>query len=349
MPDSMGSMSLVELTDLTCASPGYVEYLHISFAIPSTEDISLPAINTSFLWLDYMSTVAYDLSAMTASSVSMPAFSVWSELEWPLGFGALPWILSVRTFASMAFHLEFLRMGLVEGCLPPFPNGLSSLHFTSTTPCIPNWPDSLVSIYPNFGEQITEANATFCSVLSTCPGSYPASVGVSSWTPMVMGSTTPGSPAIATSERNRATQWKHGGLRYRMAHGEIGVAPGVYVVNAAVNHPYFESMTPATHSADVHVMGSIDVGNDFAVTLHFNIADSRTWLWAVLRTPWLRQPALLSPARTYGNAGVGRRTHLTFDAMALNMGRRFHHTCIHHSDIGHVEFPAMSIGNGRPR
>ncbi|MBK8709475.1 MAG: T9SS type A sorting domain-containing protein [Flavobacteriales bacterium] len=342
MPDSMGSMLLVELTDLTCASPGYVEYLYISFAIPSTEDISLPAINTSFLSIDYMSTVAYDLSAMTASSVSMPAFGVWSELEWPAGVRSITMDFITGPLPAWPSTLEFLRMGLVEGCLPPFPNGLSTLHFTYETPCIPNWPDSLVSLSSGSSVLITEANATYCSVLnSTCPGSYPGISGRVFVDTDGDGEYDLGEPGL---QQASVTVQPNGNTVGCGADGtwEIGVAPGVYVVNAAVNYPYLQSITPATHSADVQVMGSIDVGNDFAVTLTPNIADLRTWLWAVPARPGFDNRLYLT-CQNYGTMALDAELTLTFDGDQTWVGSSITPASTTATSAT-WSFPAMSIG-----
>ncbi len=218
---------MVELTDLTCASPGYVEYLYISFAIPSTEDISY-GVNTSFLSIDYIL-----ILICNDRFVCMPAFGVWSELEWPAGVRSITMDFITGPLPE-ASTLEFLRMGLVEGCLPLSER---TVHFTLHlwTPCIPNWPDSLVSLSSGSSVPITEANATYCSVLNP-----PSRRGV------FVDTDGDGEPA-RRRERNRqpmAIQWV-------WCDGGVGVAPGVYVVNACCNYPYLQSITPATHSADV--------------------------------------------------------------------------------------------------
>ncbi|MBK9628902.1 MAG: T9SS type A sorting domain-containing protein [Flavobacteriales bacterium] len=310
MPDSMGSMLLVELTDLTCASPGYVEYLHISFAIPSTEDISLPAINTSFLWLDYMSTVAYDLSAMTASSVSMPAFGVWSELEWPAGVRSITMDFITGPLPAWPSTLEFLRMGLVEGCLPPFPNGLSTLHFTYETPCIPNWPDSLVSIYRRIScliakptPRIAPSSTAPAWILSghqwACLRGHRWRWGVRPWR------TRP-----ATSERNRATQWQYSGLWCRWHVGDrrsAGCIRRQCCCKLSLPPEHHPGNTQCRCAGD----GEHRCRQRFRRYTHPQHRRPANMALGSTRTPRLRQPALphLPELRYHG---VGRGTHPHF-------------------------------------
>ncbi|HNU58065.1 MAG TPA: T9SS type A sorting domain-containing protein [Flavobacteriales bacterium] len=177
---------------------------------------------------------------------------------------------------------------------------------------MPNWPGSLN--YAHITSVIYDSsNAPLCSILnSTCPGSYPGIAGRVFQDLNDNGSFDIGEPGLPQAS---ITLQPNGNTVGCAADGtwEIGVAPGSYTITAATSYPYIQSITPASHTADVPNLGDTDTDNVFAVTLTPDIQDLRVHLYADPARPGFDNQVYLR-CENYGTTDVDATLTLTFDA-----------------------------------
>lgn len=316
LPDTLLQWRSRGASALNWNGTGYFQYFELNPNGASDQSLHVPPLSTHSVGIvdGVISAEAiYDLSEVTAASVSGSGLTLSGTLLWPASVeeitlfncgvsGTLGPLPSTLNSLAIDSYLDF--------CLPPLPDGITYMQFSSAVNCIPNWPAALITCLCPFGEDPN--TATYCSVLnSTCPGAYPGIAGRVFRDLDTDGQFDTGEPGLPQAS---VTLQPNGNVVGCQSDGtwEIGVLPGVYGITTASNYPYIQGITPAQHTADVPDMGDADTGNDFAATLIPGINDLRAFLTASVARPGFDNRLFLS-CNNYGTEPVNTTLTLEFD------------------------------------
>ena len=345
-PDTIDRVDLLFFDPTEVDRPGYIGLLHIDTSPYLEMCVAQEALHIDELTLFGTTIAGLDLSAWHAREVNFHNNAIENFTGWPSGATIIntsgtsfypsipPWPSTLETLVLDASGFS---------CLPPFPDGLANLSMNFTPRCLPNWPSALnlIPLLPG-DAPLTEQTATYCSVLnSECPGSYPGIAGRVFVDGDGDGLYDAGEPAVPHS---MVTLLPNGNSVGPDADGswEIGVPPGNYTITAGTGYPYIQSMTPAQHTADVQVMGSTDLGNDFAVTLIPDIQDLRAHVHADVPRPGFDNQVYVR-CENYGTTTVDAAVSFTFDADQTWVGSSITPASL----IGNTatwNFPGMAVG-----
>ncbi len=237
---------------------------------------------------------------------------------WPLGLEMLQLIGSNFNGQPGSFPetLDTLILDQMQPeCLPWLPDGLSYVRIDQyyQSDCLPNWPSDLDHLITTLYGDLYPTDVQYCSVLNTsCPGSYPGISGHILMDVNQNGQCDPGEPALPQAA---VTLLPNGNVTGCDTYGywEIGVLPGNYTITPSSNYPYYQSITPTQHAADLPNMGDADTLNDFAVTLIPDMQDLRAHFYAVRPRPGFDNRLYLT-CENYGTVPMDAELTLSFTA-----------------------------------
>ncbi|HQW05727.1 MAG TPA: T9SS type A sorting domain-containing protein [Flavobacteriales bacterium] len=315
-PDHIGRLELFDMDSVFWPGTGHADMAEVSWSgLDSPIECHLPAFTTDEL-TSHGTTFLLDLGQVSTPILNMSYRQTQGPIIWPMQLESLNLNFCSLLGSLSAFPESLTWISMMDSyvaCLPILPEGFSGIWLlTSLPPCLPNWPESMDPFYYN-SELITEANATYCSVLnSTCPGSYPGISGRVFIDTDGDGEYDLGEPGL---QQASVTVQPNGNMVGCDSDGgwEIGVAPGSYSITAGSNYPYLQSITPTTHSADALELGDADTDNHFAVTLIPNISDLRVSLYADRARPGFDNQVYLR-CENYGTIPMDAELTLAFDA-----------------------------------
>lgn len=321
MPDSLESMMIQSINHLDWQGSFKIGTLSVNSWNYSS--FTLPPSSIDSLYLATGGTVSVDMSAASIDRVFLSGWA-YNELSWPTAMTEL------RIWPGYTPPL----------CLPWLPNTITALRIDAWT-CLPNWPTSLPSCTISEMEY-GPGEVTYCSVLNTdCPGIGPGISGivyVDQDSNGVYGpNDLPFPSASITVDPNGYVVGCNGDGRWT-----VGVPPGVYTITPASSYPYYQAITPATHSASLPEMGDADTLNDFAVTLIPGIQDLQAQLYAEPARPGFNNQ-LYFTCRNYGTVPMTPQLVLTFDADQTWVGSSIAPSSL----VGNTaiwDLPTMAVG-----
>ncbi|MEO8068094.1 MAG: T9SS type A sorting domain-containing protein [Flavobacteriales bacterium] len=178
--------------------------------------------------------------------------------------------------AIMDWPEDLTELWLIDGgpsCLPPLPASLEMIYSgQSLVTCYPPLPANTLGISWD-GQWVPANEVPVCNVLnSTCD---PLACGIEGRVFVDadadgvydQGETLLANATLQATPGNWITASAHDGMY------NIGVQTGTYSVACTPDHPYVQSVAPATHSAVFSQLSEVDTLNDFAVTLIPNVQD----------------------------------------------------------------------------
>ncbi len=347
MPDTLNTITLHNLGSIQLDGDGYIEQLRLMGEQMQQIVFPQPAQHIADFYCFSCFGDLPDLAEWSVHNMTIYSSMILSITSWPSDLSSFttdggyntalpPW---PQTLESLTLNTGGLNL-----CLQPLPDGLANLSMNFTPPCLPNWPDALgqIQFSPGIDDPLTEQTATYCSVLnSECPGSYPGIAGLVFVDGDGDGLYDAGETAVP---HGMVTLSPNGNSVDTDADGswEIGVPPGNYTITAGTGYPHIQSMTPAQHTADVQVMGSTDLGNDFAVTLIPGIQDLRAHVHADVARPGFANQVYVR-CENYGTTTVDAAVSFTFDADQTWVGSSITPASL----IGNTatwNFPGMAVG-----
>lgn len=206
--------------------------------------------------------------------------------------------------------------GMGPGCLEWLPDGLSYFfvhYFQVGYDCLPNWPSSLGFVDVAAGDDLYENTVEYCSVLNTtCPGVWPGVSGHILMDLNLNGQCDPGEPALPQAALTLLPNGYETGCDAN-GYWEIGVQPGNYTIAPSSTYPYYQSITPMQHTADLPNMGDADTLNNFAVTLIPGMQDLRAHFYSVPPRPGFDNRLYLT-CENYGTVPMDAELTLSFTA-----------------------------------
>lgn len=348
-PEQLERMELWGVDNIFWSGTGHVNYTYLSWAIGSYE-VHLPSFSTNSLNIQGCSVALLDLSQVETLRMDLSFCSDGGDIRWPSAMEQLHLDMCYQQgiWGPFPSTLRQIYMDMTSvHCMPWLPDGLDML---SCYPffgigCFNNWPSSLAHAFHLLGpdeEYVTQATANYCSVLnSTCPGPNPGIAGRVFRDLDNNGQYDAGEPGLPQAS---VTLQPNGNMVSCQPDGtwEIGVLPGVYSITAASNYPYIQSIAPATHSADVSVMGSADTDNVFAVVLMPDVQDLRVHASAAPARPGFDNHVYLR-CENYGTTPVDAELTFTFDADQTWLGSSIAPSAMT-GNTATWNFPAMPIG-----
>jgi uncharacterized repeat protein (TIGR01451 family) len=304
MPDSMDYVSFFGSEPFWNGMP-YIDQLHLSWQhVPNpANDFVFPPVTTNYfnIYDDGLFGGTMNLSQVVAENVWVVSGASNSQLDitaWP------------NVMASL--HIDG-SMWFSTPCIPWLPDGLTDFTLIYLHPfCMPNWPASLTNCQIN-NNPVEPTDLVYCSVLeSSCPGANPGISGRVFIDLDGNGQFEPGEPPLPQAS---VLVQPNGYVVGCMPDGtwEVGVQPGNYTVVPCSTYPYYQSFTPAQHTADLPEMGDVDTLNDFAVTLIPGIQDLHANLYAAPARPGFNNRLYLS-CRNYGTVPVDAQLVLNYGA-----------------------------------
>jgi len=314
-PDTLPYLSTNGITSFIWPEQPFVQHWDCNPGMGGSISLLSPTTVGTMTIGDYLTEVL-DLSTLSVTDLVLQPTTINEGIIWPTNVERITLNVPTWTGSIAAWPLSLIELDLGWGiiqCVPAFPEGLQTLHVDNTLYCLPNWPSSLVNCYNTFFEPLEPGDVTFCSVLnSDCPGSNPGISGRVFMDTDQDGQYDNGEPPLPLSS---VTLLPNGNVTGCDANGywEMGVLPGSYTIAPSSNYPYYQSITPTQHTADVPNMGDADTLNDFAVTLMPGIEDLRAFLWAEPARPGFGNRLYLT-CQNYGTVPLDASLTLEFDA-----------------------------------
>ena len=311
MPDSLHYMYLGNLDSIQWEGSTMIGWAYIDNWL--SDVMVLPGATIATLNINSAYLTAIDLSSSTISDLSFTSAQVPSVLEWPAQLSSLGFTMVTTPFISQ-FPSSLTELHINEGgpeCLAWLPDGLTSLFLWQPV-CLPNWPTSLPFCIMNWTDMYPE-DVEYCSVLnSECPGANPGISGKILMDLNQNGQCDPGEPPLPQAS---VTILPNGNVTGCDGNGywEIGVLPGTYTITPSSTYPYFQSISPTEHTADLPNMGDADTLNDFAVTLIPDIEDLRAHFYAEPARPGFDNRLFLT-CQNYGTVPMDAQLTLEYDA-----------------------------------
>lgn len=311
MPDSLHNMYLNSLASVQWVGSTMIGSANVENWLSDAMLFPTATIQTLLINSTYLSTL--DLSSTTITSLTFNSAQIPGIVQWPIDLNSLSLSmmgsLLIEQLPPSITELSIADSGPV--CLPWLPDGLNSLFLTQPT-CLPNWPEALPFCIMNWTDMYPE-DVVYCSVLNTtCPGANPGISGHILMDVNLNGECDPGEPPLPQAS---VTLLPNGNVTGCDGNGywEIGVLPGTYTITPSSTYPYFQSISPTEHTADLPNMGDADTLNDFAVTLIPDMEDLRAYCHAEPARPGFDNRLYLT-CQNYGTVPMDAQLTLEYDA-----------------------------------
>ncbi|MBK7752967.1 MAG: T9SS type A sorting domain-containing protein [Flavobacteriales bacterium] len=313
--DTVHHAVFARVRSVSCsANSGYfdeLEFYPSGHSLSDTFNFVLPGWRCGEMWFH-----GVDLGACNLDLVG-------SSCDYFRTYGGIPridsWPDSVRTtymlnlqlehMAPWPVTIEYINMDVdPQLCLPMFPNTVRDVIAYSRQ-CIPNIPDSIVSLQ---GQFITGGDTVLCTVLNTnCSGTAAAIAGRHVIDSNANGLIDPGEPIfpwgqVAIQPMNALVPGGSDGW------WERGAFPGTYTITSTSNYPYLINTAPAQHTATFGALGEVDSTNHFAYTLLPGVNDLRVDIGANVARPGFDNIVHLA-YENYGTTTLSADLQLTFD------------------------------------
>lgn len=315
MPDSLNLIRMDSGAEALWPDTPYTDVL--SMNMPNS-NMSIGYLEAGQVVIDPALQPIDFLESITTRSLYIHSAFLAGGMEWPHDLEALRLIGCNFNGVPGSFPetLDTLILDQMQPeCLPWLPDGISyaMIGQYQASDCLPNWPADLDHMSTDtFGDLYPE-QINFCSVLNNnCPGSYPGISGHILMDVNGNGQCDTGEPPLPQSSVTIMPNGNVTGCDPN-SYWEIGVLPGSYSIVPSSNYPYYQSISPAQHTADLPNMGDADTLNDFAVTLIPDMQDLRAHFFSVPPRPGFDNRLYLT-CENYGTVPMDAELTLSFTA-----------------------------------